>query len=226
MAELTRATIDAGHFVARYAQGRLSEAELEAFEDYCVLHPEIVDQVQTDRILISGLRHAKASRPSRFSRTQVLALAASALIAVFGLATWLWRDAPTVASPFMYRAGESLPALLAQQIVEAPAISMTRGSTSTAVSVEPETKALRLEFEPARSASASEYRVALAEEIDGKWLLRSELEHVRPENHAVPTVAVIVDLTRLSSTHLRITLAANGAADEFNLHVVGMAAAP
>jgi hypothetical protein len=227
MAPLTRATIDAEHYVTRYTQGRLNEAELEAFEEYCLLHPELVEQVQTDRMLLSGLQSQPPPRARRFSHPLVFRLAASILIAVFGIAFWRMSLSPSATSAFLYRASDPLPAMLAQNVGKQRRLVGVRDDAARTISVDLNARALPLSIEPARTAGAAEYRVGLAEEIDGKWRELSQLEHVIAEGRDVAAVVVILDLTRLSSPHLRITLSAAGKeSDEFTFHVSRDSAPP
>lgn len=73
--------------IERYVSGRLGRAEAEAFEAYCVAHPEFARQVEYEQRLRSGLREvARGSTeefvPSNHPHRWKLAIAASLVVAV------------------------------------------------------------------------------------------------------------------------------------------------
>ena len=221
MAELTRERVDAEHYVARYAQGRLSASEQEAFEDFCLMHSEFAEQVGTDRVLIDGMRAIDAVRKPRASRTWVYALAASLAIAAFGLAFWQ-RSGDSSPAGILYGAHATLPSSAASRIAKAQRVVLLRDGGVLTLTVPADATAVPLTIEPAATRGASSLRVTLAEqEVDGSWTPRGTLDSVEVESGEEAAVDVFVDLTKLTSARLRVTMETDGGkSDKFELRIV------
>jgi hypothetical protein len=118
-------------WVARYVAGRLSETELDAFEEYCIGHPAMVDEVALEKRMKSALAKTVAKSPAQFRETQragrwMLPIAAGVLIAVIG-GVLLMYGRPLDLSKLDVLASTSQ---LRQQLPSLPAVSLaqTRGS--------------------------------------------------------------------------------------------------
>jgi hypothetical protein len=219
MAELTRERVDAEHYVARYAQGGLSDSEQEAFEDFCVLHPEFAEQVGTDRVLIAAMRAIDSARKPRASRPLVYALAAGVVLAVSGLAFWFHQDSG--ADGALYAAGATLPMSTSAHLASPHRVVLLRDGSVLTLTVPADATALPLKIEPAVTRDATDLHVTLAEEVDGRWNVRGTIEGVRVTPGEEAAVDVTVDLTKLTSAHLRVTLETDdGRTDEFELRIV------
>lgn len=59
---MNREYIENHQIVERYLQGRLTPAEEEAFEEYYLSHPEIVEELEVTERLQDGIRHLDAAR--------------------------------------------------------------------------------------------------------------------------------------------------------------------
>jgi hypothetical protein len=90
-------TIDAENVAERYVTGRLSPADAAVFEEHFLDCPECCARVEAAQRLERGMRRlaeeaavepAASSRPSRWSRSPLPALAAAALVAVALLPAW------------------------------------------------------------------------------------------------------------------------------------------
>jgi len=94
---MDRNYIDQHHVVARYLADQLTDEELSAFEIYLVEHPDVVEQLEDTARLKVGLMRLQErgqlstierARPA-WRRPRLLALAASVVAAVVGVAIWL-----------------------------------------------------------------------------------------------------------------------------------------
>jgi hypothetical protein len=212
MAELTRARIDAEHFVARYAQNRLEGADLEAFEEYCLLHPEVAEQVQTDRAMRDGLH---AIEPRRSSRWPVYALAASVAVMAVGAVVWkmldTWKD-----DGGLYAITDTLPA--SARLSDPLRVVRVRDESAQVLAVGAAVSAVSLEIETANTRGAATLDVTLAEERGGEWFERGERKNVAVDP-ARGTVRVVVNLEELEGSHWRIQLKGPDKSDDFHVRV-------
>ena len=55
--------------IEQYVQGRMSEAEARAFEEYCVAHPEFARQVEYEQRLKAGLAQVARGATAEFVRS-------------------------------------------------------------------------------------------------------------------------------------------------------------
>ncbi len=212
MAELTRAKIDEGHYVARYAQGRLEGAELEAFEEYCLLHPDIAEQVQTDRTLLAGLRSLEPQRPRRWP---AYALAAGVAVIAVGLIVWKMLDTGGNTGA-LYAITDSLPESL--QLSEPLRVVRVRDASAQVLPVGNAVTAVSLEIEAANTIGAATLDVTLEEERGGEWFERGARQNVAVDT-ARGTVRVVVDLRKIDGTHLHIRLKGADKSDDFYVRV-------
>lgn len=233
MASLTREIVDAEHYVARYAQGRLSGSELEAFEEYCLLHPEIVAEVNTDRALISGVKELNAAgeliaplaRQRARSRLALRNLAMAASVAALAVIAWQWLGKGSAGVPYsLYAATSDMPALLSQQKLTEPfRLVRTRNSNVPQIELAIGIALVQLELTPSDTAGASEYQVTLQSESGGKWTERATLSRVASDRNDPDVVRVFLDVGAAEKAHLRLTLNAAGKpepADVYELRLV------
>jgi hypothetical protein len=215
MVELTRTSIDEGHYVARYAQGRLEGAELEAFEEYCLLHPEVAEQVQTDRALLLGLQALEPKR--QVTRRPIYALAAGIALVVAGAVLWTTVRGP--ADTALYALGDALPAEATRRITNPLRVVRVRDETAQTLTVPMDATAAALDIEPAATHGEPVVDVVLDEEVEGKWRTRGNRAAVA-SNPDDGTVQVVIDLTKLESVHLRVKLRGRGEkSDDFYLRI-------
>jgi hypothetical protein len=212
MAELTRAKIDEGHYVARYAQGRLEGTELEAFEEYCLLHPEVAEQVQTDRTLLAGLRSLE---PKRSRRWPAYALAAGIAVITAGMIVWKMLDTERDTGA-LYAITDRLPASL--QISQPLRVVRVRDTSAQVLPVANAITAVSLEIEPANTIGAAMLDVTLEEERGGEWLVRGARKNVAVDPDR-GTVRIVVDLRKIDGTHLHIHLKGADKSDDFYVRV-------
>jgi hypothetical protein len=92
--------------IEQYVAGRLGKEEAEAFEAYCVGHPDFAKQVEFEQRLRDGIREVAAGSTAEFVRANhpmrwKLALAASVVLVVAG-ALFMWQRAtPAAPAPFL-----------------------------------------------------------------------------------------------------------------------------
>lgn len=219
MASLTRETIDAAHYVARYAQGRLSDSELEAFEEYCLLHPELVAEVKADRVLIGGIKALSASgelvAPSLQSRQRrqpalrYLAMAAS--IAALAFVAWRWLVPTTDAALSLYATARDVPSAIAgHELGEPFRLVRTRDSNVPQIDLATDTALVQLELTPSDTAGASHYEVSLQSESDGHLTPRASLARVMPDPLDPDVVRLFLDVRGIDKARVRVELKAEG----------------
>jgi hypothetical protein len=81
--------------IEQYLSGKMSEAEAEAFEDYCVANPQFARQVEFEQRLRAGLAQVARGSTSEFIKAEPAnywkyAAAASVLVLI-GAAVFTWR---------------------------------------------------------------------------------------------------------------------------------------
>jgi len=81
--------------IEQYVAGKMSEAQAEAFEDYCVSNPEFARQVEFEQRLRAGIGQVARGHTSEFVRAETTnywkyAAAASVLV-LMGAALFAWR---------------------------------------------------------------------------------------------------------------------------------------
>jgi hypothetical protein len=92
--------------IDRYVAGRSSEAEAEAFEEYCLANPEFAKQVEYEQRLKAGIAEVARGSTAEFIRSNHpfpwrLAAAAAVMVAVFS-GVYVWnRGLPAHAPPVM-----------------------------------------------------------------------------------------------------------------------------
>jgi hypothetical protein len=85
--------------IEQYVQGRMSEADARAFEEYCVGHPEFARQVEFEQRLKAGIVQVARGSTAEFVRSDhpmrwSLAAAAGMVFVMLG-GLWVWqRHAP------------------------------------------------------------------------------------------------------------------------------------
>ena len=99
--------------IERYAAGRMSEPEAQAFEDYCLANPEFARQVEYEQRLKAGIAQVARGSTAEFVRARhplqwPLATAASLLIALMAI-FYFWNAGTRTAAPSILAAMNSAP---------------------------------------------------------------------------------------------------------------------
>lgn len=86
---LTRAVIREQQWVARYVAGKLSDAAAEAFEDFCIAHPDVAAEVALEKKMKAGLAVVAAESRTKshahpFPKPWVWAAAAAIVLLIGG----------------------------------------------------------------------------------------------------------------------------------------------
>jgi len=83
------------HLIQQYVAGKLAEAEAEAFEEYCLMNPEVARQVEFEQRLKSGIAQVSRGNTAEFVRSdsgRMWKLAAAASVLLFVAANgFLWQ---------------------------------------------------------------------------------------------------------------------------------------
>jgi hypothetical protein len=220
MAPLTRTEIDSEHYVARYARGGLTDSQREAFEEYCLLHPEVAEQVATDRALISGLRDIEARPATRAPRPvfrYALAAGVAALFVMAGTLAYLNLFASAPIS--LLAAASDLPARIQSAPSSRVRITMTRGSRPIELSVAPSVRTLQLAFDPGLSG-ATQFDFTLVEHTAGGDVERGRVRQSLQEVDGEAVAPLVIDLGTSRESNLRLDVVHGDARESFELRVV------
>ena len=127
--------------IEQYVAGRLSEAEAQAFEDYCLANPEFARQVEYEQRLKAGIAQVARGSTAEFVRAPhplqwTLAAAASMLLVLVAM-FYIWNPgtravAPSIlaAASFATHDGPSLRLALVRGSDTAPTLPPGEWSTS------------------------------------------------------------------------------------------------
>jgi hypothetical protein len=219
MAELTREIIDSEHYVARYARGSLSEQEAERFEEFCLLHPELVPDVRVDREMRRALRaiDARVSGKGRRLDWRTLAIAASVILVAVVIGWKFWRsdEAPGA----LYAVSANLPATLREDVAGPFVVLRQRGGGVQTLHVPAGATALRLDLELPADHGPGQRHLALEESVGDDWLLRGQMELAAHSAHWV--VPLVIDLRAARGSRMRLVLSGpDGGNDAFDLRLV------
>jgi hypothetical protein len=220
MAALTREQIDAEHYVARYARGTLSEQESEQFEEFCLLHPELVQDVKTDRVMRRGLESTdthEASAQGRFAWRN-LAIAASVLAFAVLIGWQFWRVDSSTSSLFA-AASPDLPAAIRERIAGPFAVVRERSAAIQTLKIPAGAAAVKLTLEPQTSAGTERYLITLEESVDARWVSRDQIEIAPPSGGNAEEIPVVIDLRNVRGSDIRLTLSTTGGSDAYELRL-------
>jgi hypothetical protein len=218
MAALTRETIDQEHLVARYARGSLSEQEREAFEDYCVLHPEVAEQVKTDRALIEGMRELEGESrvEPKVSLVRYWAMAAG-IAAAIAIGTWLaFNPQGNVA---LYAANGRESESLASRLSEPMRLAQQRG-TVVILSVTPVRNVLEVQIVTSNPPSPAPASVTLVELTDQGERVLNTVNVLPSQRDGEWVLNVLIDTQSLSASNLRLDVEHGGARESFRVRVL------
>jgi hypothetical protein len=219
MAALTRETIDAEHYVARYARGALNEEEAERFEEFCLLHPGLVQDVHVDREMRRALRAIDARDRGKGRRMEwrPLALAASVLLVAVIIGWPFWHSGSSAGA--LFADSKALPAALREHRVGPFALARERGAVQSLQFAAGATS-LGVEVELPADAGTIRYRLTLEEWSEDGWVPRGQIEPslgLANDGHVVP---VVIDLREVHGPRLRLVCSGpNGFADAFEFRL-------
>lgn len=217
---MTRELVDSGHFVARYARGGLSEAELEAFEEYCLLHPEVAEQVATDSALLVGMRELKKHRAPRAARPMfhyAMAAGIAALVVMAGTLAWFkFAAAEPIA---LYASLEGLPADIQTAALSRGRIAMTRGGRPTVFAVAPSVRVLQVDFDPGLS-NATEFEFTLVEHTASGEVVLGHVKQALQETDRGRVAPLVINLGNAREPRLRLDVESGGSIESYEFRVV------
>ncbi len=152
--------------IAAYLSDRLDPSRAEAFEAYCLQHPEFAGRVELDVMLKTGLRQPKGTPSARLPfhrRRTLLAIAAGLVVAVAcGL---LLRPLERTGGLIAYRAVTEAPSsLLSGPRVRATLIRLREGSAVRRIEAPPGAGLLLIRVAPDAAPGRLGYRVKAAVE--------------------------------------------------------------
>ena len=222
VASLNRQTIDAEHYVARYVLGRLSDFERDAFEEFCLLNPDVAEQVATDRAMRDGLRSldARPARP-RIAKWVRYSIAAG-LVAAFAIGFSRYGMHDSSGSPGrLFADSTSLPKALASPTGEGFRLVGIRNRQTPTLILGRETGAVRVLVTPAAAATAASWSVTLQQEDGDGWRAIGSLSEVSANEDG--DLSLLIDVRDVADTRLRITLQGSGATERFEFRVTRVA---
>jgi len=195
---LTRSTIQEQQWVARYVMGSLDDAETEAFETYCVAHPEMAEDVALERRMRAGIevvtrRYTDTRAPAR--APMYWAAAATVVLALGG--AWLALRRPGVEAPgILLAASASIPASSVARLAELRGAELpTLGEKDDAL--------VRIELAGEFSPEAR-YRVALApKDAQSPHVVLASVEGVTPAS--ARSLVVLLDGSQVRAGDYSLT---------------------
>ena len=220
MAALTREVVDSEHFVARYARGGLSEAEREAFEEYCLLHPDIAEQVATDRTLLAGLRELETRPVRRINRPAFrysLAAGVAALVVMVGALAYFRLIA--VEPIALYASLEDLPAGIQTTTLGRGRIAMTRSAQPTVFAVAPSVQVLQVDFDPGLS-TAIDFEFRLIEHTAGGDVVLGQVRQSLQDSDQGRVAPLVIALGKAREPRLRLEVQFDGTSESYEFRVV------
>lgn len=168
---MNRKYIDDHHVVARYLADQLPDSEREAFEEYYLAHPDMVQEMEgasrfkTGLMRLSEAGELDAPLQSRpwYQQRRYLAVAASLAVFTIGVLGWFGRD--HAAQPLLAASSASLLDRLGNPlpIAGTHAILRTRGTSYDAQIELPRTpQVIELRVLPETEAQPPRYRITIS----------------------------------------------------------------
>ncbi len=222
------------HWIARYLDGRLSDAEAQLFEQHWERNPALIRDIEAQARLQHGLRslhdRGELERAVQHSwwggRFRLMALAAS--LAVVGISSWLWMASSRTAVPLRAAASLSaLPAALGRSVASADTYHLLRLRSTTSgptLRLAAEPRAILLRVLPEASTDLRQYHVVIAAlTADGGTGPSASIDTTGAGDDGF--VDLYLDSRTLAPGRYRVSVAApgdaDGAAGSFELQVVG-----
>ena len=220
--------IDDHHVVPRYLADQLSDEEREAFEAYCLAHPEILNDLEAVARLKLGLQALDRSgelNSLMHGRKRVWRLAIAAAVAAVVIAASVILVRPVAKRPLLAslpsaltdEAGKPLPVITKRYVMR-----MRSGAYDVQLQVPADRQAIELRILSQQSASTDRYALEMSR-IDEMQPPRpiGDLEHltVGPDGY----VAVYLDSAQLSAGIYELRLRRDDASNDvsvFLLHVI------
>lgn len=219
MVGLTREIIDSEHYVARYVRDGLRVDEREAFEEYCLLHPDVVEQVATDRVLLRGMQALEKEETVDASSWVRYRLAASIAVVVAIVGIWGFLQFGAPAPNALYALSDMLPTKLEARLSEPLRVVLQRGAPVN-LDPAPGQNAMRLDVVLDSRDAAKEYTVSLIEYTQHGEVERGRTTQIARTIDDEPILPVVVDLTAVEGRRLRLDVKSERSRQTFELRVV------
>lgn len=91
--------------IEQYVAGKMSPAEVEAFEEFCLSNPEFARQVEFEQRLKSGITLVAQGSTAEFVRSnhpsRWIFAAAAAVLVVLSVVFFAWRTSPAHSQPLL-----------------------------------------------------------------------------------------------------------------------------
>ena len=220
MAGLNREIVESEHYVARYVRDGLRVDEREAFEDYCVLHPEVAEQVATDRVLLRGMQVLEKEDAVDAGGWTRYRLAASIAVVVAMVGIWGFLQFGAPAPNALYAMSDTLPTRLEHRLSAEPLRVVLQRGAPVPLERIPGRDALRLDVVLDSRDTALEYNVALIEYTQHGEVERGRATQAPRTLDDERVLPVVVDLTAVEGRRLRLDVKAEGSKQTFELRVV------
>ena len=213
MAQLTREIVDAEHYVARYARGGLTEQEREAFEEFCLMNPEVAREVGTDRVLLAGLAQAQPPRAWRSSWAN-LALAAGLVALALALGVWLSNRQPGALQLYAGTASAE------QQPVARLTVMVLRDPRPLRVELTGEQRFVELRIYPNVVSADHQYSVRVSGDVEGRGDETASPIQVSGQPEDDDAITLVVGVQGRQDARLKIQLSgSHGNAGEFEVQL-------
>ncbi len=219
MAELNRELVETEHYVARYVRDGLRVDEREAFEDYCLLHPDLAEQVATDRVLLRGMQALEKEEMVDTGGWTRYRLAASIAVIVAMVGIWGFLQFAAPAPNALYAMTDTLPTRLESRLSETLRVVQQRGAPVPLVKT-PGHEALRLDVVLDVNDTAPEFTVVLIELTQHGEIERGRATQSPRMVDDERVLPVVLDLSAVEGRRLRLDVKSASSRQFFELRVV------
>jgi hypothetical protein len=202
--------------VAAYLANRLESTRAEAFEEYCLKHPDFAHRVEADLFLKEGMKQLQ--RPSRarpVGHRRRISLAIAAGLAVIVVSGLLLLPKATLGSLTAYRSVAAVPApLLAGSRVSATLIRLRGDATVRRIVVPRGAGVLLVRVAPDSAPGRHGYAIGVV--VEPRIIPRSvALDNLQAD--ADGYVEMYLPLSTVAGKTLRLTVTASPATGEVPL---------
>jgi hypothetical protein len=220
MAGLNREIIDTEHYVARYVRDALRVDEREAFEEFCVLHPEIAEQVATDRVMLRGMQALEKEQQVDASSWTRYRLAASIAMVLAVVGVWGFLQFGAPAPNALFAIVDTVPARLESRLSAEPLRVVLQRGAPFRLQPAPGRDALRLDVVLDSADTSPQFTVALIEYTQHGEIERGRTTQTPRMIDDERILPVVIDLSAVEGRRLRLDVKSQSGKQQFELRVV------
>lgn len=209
MIPMDRDYIDRHDVTHRYVHGGLSAEEMAEFEVFLMDHPDVLEQVQLEQVMRTGLRTQQQEKPSAFSGR---------------LGKWMWSWPTAVATTFVVFMASYLALSPKELAPNMPVMyvheyrSANLENLNAVVLDEIHHSHVLLVLQPG-NMQASQFQLSIISEVSGAPLITQQNVSISPTGDITVPVAVN-NITRGRYQVVLVPIGSDQAAEEFVINVM------